>query len=300
MLTVYHFDGAPLPLPEGHRFPQEKYPRLRAALLEQGVLRPAELIPAPPATRQELLLAHTPAYVDGIMDGSVDAKIMRQIGLPWSPELARRSQQSVGGTLAAARVALREGIACHLGGGTHHALADAGMGFCVFNDIAVAALAIQNEGLARRIAVVDLDVHQGNGTAAILGGRADVFLLSIHGAKNYPFRKVPSTLDIDLPDGTGDAAYLAALREALPAVLAFRPQIIFYQAGVDPLEADRLGRLALTLNGLAQRDRAVIETARAAEIPLVLTMGGGYARPIDPTVEAHVQTYRILKQVWPG
>lgn len=298
MLTVYHFDGGSLPLPPGHRFPQEKYPRLRAALVDQGVLRPQELLPAPPATRADLLLAHTPAYVDGILDGSVDPRIMRQIGLPWSPDLAARSQVSVGGTIAAAHAALRDGIAGNLGGGTHHALAEAGMGFCVFNDIAVAALVLLRAGQVTRAAVVDLDVHQGNGTAAILGGRDDVFLLSIHGEKNYPFRKVPSTLDVDLPDGVGDAAYLDALRGAVPAVLNFRPEIIFFQAGVDPLEADRLGRLALSLNGLAQRDRLVIETARAAEIPLVLTMGGGYARPIDLTVEAHVQTYRILKQVW--
>lgn len=299
MLRVYHFDGTTLPLPANHRFPQEKYPRLRQALLDEGVLHARELIPSPPASRDDLLLAHTPAYVDSILDGSADAKMMRQIGLPWSPDLVQRSLVSVGGTLAAARAALHDGIAGNLGGGTHHASAGEGAGFCVFNDIAVAFLKLRAEGLIQRAAVVDLDVHQGNGTAAILGGRPDVFLLSIHGQKNYPFRKVPSTLDVDLPDGAGDDAYLSALRAALDTVLAFDPEIIFYQAGVDPLEADRLGRLSLSMTGLARRDRCVLETARAAEIPLALTMGGGYARPIDLTVQAHVQTYRILKSMWP-
>lgn len=300
MLHVYHFDGTTLPLPAGHRFPQEKYPRLRQALLDQGVLHPRELIPAPPASRKDLLLAHTAGYVDSILDGTADDKMMRQIGLPWSAGLVQRSLVSVGGTIAAAGSALHDGIAGNLGGGTHHASAGEGAGFCVFNDIAVAFLKLRAEGRLERAAVVDLDVHQGNGTAAILGGRPDVFLLSIHGQKNYPFRKVPSTLDIDLPDGAGDDAYLSALRGALDSVLAFDPGLIFYQAGVDPLEADRLGRLSLSMDGLARRDRLVIETARDAEIPLALTMGGGYARPIDLTVQAHVQTYRILKSLWPG
>lgn len=298
MLHVYHFDGTSLPLPEGHRFPHEKYPRLRQALVDQGVLHPREMLPSPPASRDDLLLAHTTGYVDSILDGTADPKMMRQIGLPWSTELVQRSLVSVGGTVAAGHAALQDGIAGNLGGGTHHACAGEGAGFCVFNDIAVAFLKLRAGGRIQRAAVVDLDVHQGNGTAAILGGRADVFLLSIHGQKNYPFRKVPSTLDIDLPDGAGDDAYLSALRGALDSVLAFDPELIFYQAGVDPLEADRLGRLSLSMDGLARRDRLVIETARNAEIPLALTMGGGYARPIDLTVQAHVQTYRILKNVW--
>ncbi len=299
MLSVYHINSHPIPLPENHRFPQEKYALLLQSLLADGVLRPQELLLAPHATRDELILAHTPAYVDSILDGTVDPKMMRQIGLPWSPALVQRSCASVGGTIAAGRDALRDGIACNLGGGTHHALANEGQGFCVFNDFAVAFLKLRAEGSIRRAAVIDLDVHQGNGTAGILGGRDDVFLLSIHGQKNYPFRKVPSTLDVDLPDGAGDEAYLDALDAALPAVLAFQPELIFYQAGVDPLDADRLGRLALSMNGLALRDRAVFHAARAAEIPLALTLGGGYARPIALTVQAHVQTYRILKQMFP-
>lgn len=298
MLIVYSTNHAPLPLPEGHRFPQTKYGRLREALLERGVLSPGEIHPAVPATREELLLAHTPGYVDGILDGTVDPRIIRQIGLPWSPELAARSMASVGGTICAAREALRSGFSGNLGGGTHHALADQGQGYCVFNDIAVATLLMLKEGLARRVAIVDLDVHQGNGNSAILGGREDVFIFSMHGQKNYPFRKVPSTLDINLPDGTGDEAYLDELRRALPQVLAFDPDLIFYQAGVDPLREDRLGRLSLTLTGLALRDRAVLEAARDAEIPLTLTMGGGYAVPIDLTVEGHVQTYRVVRSVY--
>lgn len=297
-MKIFYTDISPLPLPEGHRFPQAKYSRLREELLHQQILRPDELVPAVPATRDELLLAHTPAYVDGILTGSIDPKIIRQIGLPWSPELVKRSLASVGATLCAAREALQTGVACNLGGGTHHALADQGQGYCVFNDIAVATLLLLKEGQVQRTAIIDLDVHQGNGNAAILGPYPQVFVFSMHGQKNYPFRKVPSTLDIDLPDNTGDDAYLDQLQSALPRILSFHPDLIFYQAGVDPLAEDRLGRLDLSMLGLARRDRLVLETCRAAEIPLVLTMGGGYALPIERTVQGHVQTYRILKSIY--
>lgn len=295
-MHISYSDTYAVPLPEGHRFPMEKYRLLRDALVGEGVVAPGELHEAVPVHPAELLVAHSAEYVNRYCEGTVDAKINRRIGIPWSPAFVRRSLASVGGTLAAARAALERahawGLAGNLAGGTHHAFADRGEGYCVFNDIAVAALTLLEEGTVRRVAVVDLDVHQGNGTAAILGGDARCFTLSMHGRNNYPYTKIPSTIDVDLDDGTADAAYLSLLAGALPAVLSFAPDIIFYQAGVDPLGCDRLGRLALTHEGLMERDRMVLASARAADIPLVLTLGGGYAQPITETVRAHVNTYR--------
>lgn len=298
VVKIFYSDHYTVTLPPEHRFPMEKYARLRQALLAQNILIPEELFPSPPATRQQILRAHTAEYFDAVASGNLEARIIRQIGLPWSPELFERSLASVGGTLAASRQALVDRISGNLAGGTHHALAGEGMGYCVFNDLAVAALALLEEDKAARITIVDLDVHQGNGTAAILGNRKEVFLLSLHGAKNYPYRRTPSTLDIDLPDCSGDKEYLEALEEGLAAALAFGPQIVFYQAGVDPLNEDRLGRLSLSMQGLEQRDRRVLEECRARGIPVVLVMGGGYANPIELTVQAHVQTYRVAKQVY--
>jgi len=296
-MQVFYSDHCTFPLPPGHRFPAEKYRLLREALLHRGVLAPYELHPADPVPLEVLALAHTRAYIQAVLDGHLPPQIERQIGLPWSPELARRSLLSVGGTWQAAQVALREGIGGNLAGGTHHALADQGMGFCIFNDVAVTALALLEAGWVQRLAIVDLDVHQGNGTAAILAARPEVFTLSLHGEKNYPFRKVPSTLDIGLPDHCDDETYLAALREALTAVLAFRPQMVLYLAGADPLAADRLGRLDLSLAGLEQRDHMVLETCAAHDIPIVLVMAGGYAKPIELTVEAHLQTYMLAREI---
>jgi acetoin utilization deacetylase AcuC-like enzyme len=278
----------------------EKYRMLRDALLAEGVLRPDELYEAHPIDLPTLLRAHDGEYVRGFIDGTVDPRIVRRIGIPWSEAFVRRSLASVGGTVAAARAALAEGIAGNLAGGTHHAFIDRGEGYCVFNDIAVATLALLDEGKVRRVAVVDLDVHQGNGTAAILGDRREVFTLSIHARKNYPFEKVASTLDLAVEDGTGDDEYLALLGEALIRVLAFDPEIIFYQAGVDVLAADWLGRLSMTHDGVMRRDRMVIASALLHEIPIVLTLGGGYARPITETVRAHVGTYRAAKLVFEG
>ncbi|HVK38549.1 MAG TPA: histone deacetylase [Candidatus Kapabacteria bacterium] len=299
-MTVYYSDSYTVPLPPDHRFPMAKYRMLRDALLAEGVLDEADLHEAVPVDRDTLLLAHDAAYVDAFIDGTVDPAIVRRIGIPWSEAFVRRSLASTGGTLAAARAALREGIAGNLAGGTHHAFADRGEGYCVFNDIAVASLALLREGLVRRVGVVDLDVHQGNGTAAILGSDERVFTLSIHGRNNFPFTKVDSTLDVPVEDGIGDAEYLPLVEHALTRVLAFGPDIIFYQAGVDVLHTDALGRLRMTHDGVMARDRMVIDAALSLEIPIVLTLGGGYSKPIEETVRGHVGTYRAARAAMIG
>jgi acetoin utilization deacetylase AcuC-like enzyme len=286
---LFYCDHHPIPLPPGHRFPAEKYARLRALLAADGAF---DLEAAPLADAATIQLAHDGAYVRAILDGSAGERVMRRIGFPWSPELVRRTLASVGGTLAASRDAMTHGFGGNLAGGTHHAFRSEGSGFCVFNDLAVAILALRRDGLAARAAVIDLDVHQGDGTAAIFEDDPAVLTFSMHGANNFPFRKQRSRIDIALADGTDDAEYLRRLREALPEVLAFRPQAIFYQSGVDTLAGDRLGRLALTLDGLKRRDRLVIEASRG--IPLVITLGGGYAEPIERTAEAHASTFRAV------
>lgn len=275
-----------------------KYRMVRLALLRADVLRAEELHEPTLATREHVTLAHTPEYVDAIFNGTIDLRAMRRIGFPWSPALVTRSLASVGGALCAAEEAIRRGVSGNLAGGTHHALADAGEGYCVFNDLAVTTLYLLNKGLIRRAAIVDLDVHQGNGNSAILGARPDVFIFSMHGAKNYPFHKIPSTLDVELSDRTEDAEYLSRLQDALPKVLAFQPDIICYQAGVDPLREDTLGRLSLSLAGLAERDRIVLSACQRRGIPVLLALGGGYAKPIELTVAAHVGTYRVLKEIF--
>src|SRR5690606_19681622 len=298
-LHAWYSDHLAFPLPEGHRFPLAKYAAFRRLLLERGVLAPHEISPAPLATDDELLAAHDLAYLHAVVHGALDARELRRIGLPWSEALVARSRASVGGTLAAARHALAHGLGGNLAGGTHHAFAGAGAGYCVFNDIAVAIRALQREGRIRRALVVDLDVHQGDGTAAIFAGDGDVFTFSMHGARNFPFRKMRSHLDVELEDGTGDEAYLALLRDHLPLVIErAQPEIVFYQAGVDPLAADRLGRMRLSFEGLAARDAFVLGMAKRAGVPVVLTMGGGYAEPIEHTVEAHVGTWREARRLF--
>lgn len=286
---LFYCDHHPIPLPAGHKFPIEKYALLRGLLAGDGAYT---LEAAPLADSATIELAHDAAYVQAILDGSIDQRIMRRIGFPWSPELVRRTLASVGGTLAAARDAMADGFGGNLAGGTHHAFRGEGSGFCVFNDLAVSILALRRDGLAARAAVVDLDVHQGDGTASIFEGDPAVLTISVHGANNFPFRKQRSRIDIALPDGAGDAEYLRHLQQVLPQVGGFRPDVIFYQAGVDALAGDRLGRLALTLEGLQRRDRLVLEAARG--IPLVVTLGGGYAEPIERTVEAHANTFRAV------
>ena len=283
---LYYCDHYTIPLPPGHKFPIAKYAMLRALLAADGAY---DFIPAPFAGPADLELAHDPAYVQSILQGSVDNRVMRRIGFPWSPELVRRTLASVGGTVAAARDAMRCGFGGNLAGGTHHAFRHEGSGFCVFNDLAVAILALRRDGLAARAAVLDLDVHQGDGTAAIFENDPNVLTISMHGEHNFPFRKQRSRIDIALPDATADAEYLDCLEQVLPKMISYNPDIIFYQAGVDALASDRLGRLALTAGGLRQRDRMV--RAATACIPLVVTLGGGYADPIEETAKAHAATF---------
>ncbi len=299
-MTAFYSDTYTFPLPDGHRFPVEKYRLLREFLLKEQILEPEELREANPVTIETLLHAHTEEYVHSFFEGTTDRKIIRRIGLPWSKELVQRSLASVGGTLAAGRCALTEGIAGNLAGGTHHAFRDRGEGYCVFNDIAVAGCTLLQEKAIRRFAVIDLDVHQGNGTAAILQNESSAFTFSMHGKNNFPFHKVASTLDLDLDDNTGDEEYLSLLRHALPHVMSFNPDIIFYQAGVDVLAVDSLGKLALTHEGVKERDRLVISTVLERSIPLVLTLGGGYAKPIRETVRAYAGTWEIAKEVASG
>jgi acetoin utilization deacetylase AcuC-like enzyme len=270
-----------------------KYRLLRERLVAEGVLGAQELEESDVIDRPSLLLAHTPEYLDAVFSGTLSEPEQRRLGFSWSEALVARSRASVFGTVAAARAALRDGVAGNLAGGTHHAYPDRGTGFCVFNDIAVAARTLQREGLIDRALVVDLDVHQGDGTAAIFAGDESVFTFSMHGAKNFPFRKQRSSLDVELADGSGDSEYIAMLEEHLPAVLdRSRPDVLFFQAGVDPLEHDLLGRLKLTGAGLRMRDRIVASASRDRGIPLVLTLGGGYARPIALSVDAHLGTWR--------
>ena len=276
-----------------------KYPLLRAALLKEGVLAPEELLPAEPVALEALARVHTPRWLEAVLGGTLSEAEVRRLGFPWSEALVLRSRAAVGGTCAAASVALEEGFAGNLAGGTHHAFADHGEGFCVFNDIAVSIRALKAQGHLDRAAVVDLDVHQGNGTASVFADDASVFTFSMHGEHNFPFRKQRSSLDVGLADGTTDAAYLDALYRHLPHVLdAARPELVYYQAGVDPLAEDALGRLALTHSGLEARDRFVFESVRRRNVPLVVTLGGGYARPLASTIAAHVGTYRAARAVF--
>ena len=297
-MKIYYNDHVQVPLPPGHRFPMAKYGMLHRALLEEGVAAPRQLVASPALERAQLLTAHDPDYVEAFLAGTLDRRAMRRIGLPWSEVFVERVRTSMGGTVMAALSALDLGISGNLAGGTHHAHRDQGGGFCVFNDLAIAALSLIDAGDLRRVAIVDLDVHQGDGSATILKDTPEVFTLSLHGEKNYPFRKPPSDLDVGLPDGCDDATYLSALEQALESVWKHNPELILYQAGVDPLAEDSLGRMNLTLRGLGERDRMVLSQAHQRGIPVAMTLGGGYARPIEPTVEAYLQTYRIAAEIF--
>ena len=301
-----------VPLPEGHPFPMEKYRALRELLLVEGVLSPAEVRRSAPAPVDWLLRAHDPAYVERMLAGALPPDEVRRLGLPWSEALVARARAAVFGTVLAARAALVHGVAGNLAGGTHHAFFDRGEGYCLFNDVAV-AIAVLRAGdddggddaaaeptpaalVARRPFVLDLDVHQGNGTAAMFARDPSVFTLSIHSRTNYPLRKETSTLDVELEDGTGDDAYLALLDEHVPAALdRHAPDLVFYQAGVDTHASDRLGRLALTHAGLAERDRRVFAWLSARALPVAVTLGGGYGRPLADTVRAHAGTWRAAR-----
>jgi acetoin utilization deacetylase AcuC-like enzyme len=303
-MQAFYADHFVLPLPEGHSFPMGKYEKLRARVVAEcpGI----RMGPALPASDGELALAHTPRYVEAVAHGSLSAAEQREIGFPWSQRMAERARRSVGATISAARAALidGEGVAANLAGGTHHAQADKGSGYCVFNDAVVAARLMQAEWHRRhrqglRVAVIDLDVHQGNGTAAIFGDDDTVFTLSLHGAKNFPFRKQAGSLDVELPDGCNDDAYLTALDDALAELWRrARPGLVFYLAGADPHEDDRLGRLKLTSEGLAERDRRVFGACRERSIPVAVSMAGGYGRDIDTTVGVHLRTLQTAFESW--
>ena len=309
-MQVFSNDRFSIALPAGHRFPMPKYRLLRERV--EAELSGLRLQEADPATDGELALAHTPDYVTAVAEGTLSAAAQREIGFPWSERMVERSRRSVGATIAAARAALAEGVSAQLAGGTHHASADKGSGYCVFNDVAVAARLMQAEWHRRhrrllRVWVIDLDVHQGNGTAAIFRDDPTVFTLSLHGAKNFPFRKEPGDLDVELPDGCGDAEYLAALDAALAEAwrrqAAEPPGLAFYLAGADPHEGDRLGRLALTAAGLLERDRRVFQHLAAHQVPAAVTMAGGYGHDIGVTVGIQLDTVRAARaawQAWPG
>lgn len=304
-MQTFHSDRFVLPLPPGHRFPASKYADLRRRLSrDEG---PWQLTEAPAATDGELTLAHSCAYVAAVVQGSLDVQAQRRVGLPWSPALVERSRRSVGATIAAARAALADGVAVSLAGGTHHAHSGHGAGFCVFNDVAVAARLMQAErqrsaGSLLRVLVIDADVHQGDGTAAIFHDDPSVFTLSVHAARNYPFTKERSDLDVELPDACEDTAYLAALGRALDEAWSRHrtamPGLAFYLAGADPHEGDRLGRLKVSAQGLAARDRCVFAALRQRGIPVAVSMAGGYGRNLDDTVAIHVQTVRAAAASW--
>ena len=289
-------------LPEGHRFPMGKYELLRQRLAAE--LPQLQLQLAEPASDGELALVHTPSYIDAVAQGSLSDEAQREIGFPWSPGMVERARRSVGATISAARTAMKEGVAANLAGGTHHAYANKGGGFCVFNDVAVAARLLQAETArhqrkALQVAVIDLDVHQGNGTAHIFQTDGSVFTLSMHGAKNFPFRKESSDIDIELPDGCGDDNYLAQLHTALQQLeQRCQPGLVFYLAGADPHEGDRLGRLKLSFEGLRQRDQMVLQWAREKRIPLAMAMAGGYGKDIADTVQVQINTFALAYASW--
>jgi acetoin utilization deacetylase AcuC-like enzyme len=290
-VQIFYSDTFVLPLPPGHRFPMPKYAMLRERVAAAGLVPPERLRLPHAADDEELARAHDRGYIARAQAGELSAQEVRRIGFPWSPQMVERSRRSAGATVGACRAALAGEVGVNLAGGTHHAFADHGAGYCVFNDSAVAARAVQAEGRARRVAILDCDVHQGDGTAAILRGDDTIFTFSIHGARNFPFRKQQSDLDVELPDGTGDDAYLDALEDGVRRALELaRPDLAIYLAGADPYFDDRLGRLGLTKGGLAERDRVVFHYTRAAGVPLAITMAGGYARRIEDTVDIHFQT----------
>jgi acetoin utilization deacetylase AcuC-like enzyme len=297
-VKIFYHDHYVLPLPEGHRFPMPKYALLRQRVVDAELVLPDDIVAGPAATDEELARAHSPIYLQRVIDGQLSPKEIRRIGFPWSPGLVERSRRSVGSTIAACRSALSSGYGVNLAGGTHHAGLDYGQGYCVFNDSAVAARAMQAEGLANRLIIIDCDVHQGNGTADIFAGDPTVFTFSIHGARNFPFRKTPGDLDVALDDDADDAIYLDALEGGVRQALELaQADLAIYLAGADPYAGDRLGRLAVTKRGLAERDRFVLQACRRAGIPVAITMAGGYGRDIADTVDIHFQTVSIAAEM---
>ncbi len=303
-MRAFYSDQFVLPLPPGHRFPMAKYRLLRNQLSAE--IPGVHLEAAPAASDGELALVHTPSYIQAVANGMLSEAQQKEIGFPWTPAMVERSRRSTGATVMAARTALfgGQGLSANLAGGTHHAYADRGSGFCVFNDAAVAARLMQAEWGRKhkqplKVAIIDLDVHQGNGTARIFERDAQVFTLSMHGARNFPFDKETSDLDIELPDGCDDTTYLEALEQALAELDdRFQPGLVIYLAGADPHEGDRLGRLSLSFDGLEARDRRVFDWAWAKRIPLAFSMAGGYGKEMTDTVQAQVNTYRVAYAYW--
>jgi acetoin utilization deacetylase AcuC-like enzyme len=297
-VRAFYSDHFVLPLPDGHKFPMAKYSRLRERILQSGILPVSSLQEAPAASWDDVRLVHTDDYVEAVATGGLSREALRRIGFPWSPGMVERSRRSVGATIAAAGAAAVDAVAANLAGGTHHAFADRGEGFCVFNDVAIAARVLQRDGAASRIAVVDCDVHQGNGTAAIFRDDPTVFTFSMHGARNFPFRKETSDLDIAFEDRAGDDEYLAALEHHLDDVLSrYAPDFVFYLAGADPYEGDRLGRLGLTITGLRRRDEIVLESCHARRLPVAISMSGGYADDVEAIVRIHANTIAVAAAI---
>lgn len=292
-MRLFYCDHLEIPLPEGHKFPMTKYRLLRDKIAADGFW---QLEAAAPASIEAIKLAHDPEYVDSFINGTLSPAAIRRIGFPWSEGLVKRTLASAGGTLAATREAIDTGFGGTLAGGTHHAFRSEGSGFCVFNDVAIAIYSLRAQSQANRFAVIDLDVHQGDGTAHFFEHDPDVLTISLHGKNNFPFRKQRSKIDVELPDQTGDEEYLRALESVLPRVVEFDSEIVFYLSGVDTLASDVLGRLALTPAGLEARDRRVIVACR--RFPLVITLGGGYSKPIELTAEAHANTFRVAAELY--
>lgn len=293
--TLFYTDQYVIALPEGHKFPMGKYRMAREMLERDGVFR---FEAARLAEISDIEMVHEAAYVGQFISGELPAAAIRKIGFPWSEALVKRTLASVGGTLAATNEALLHGWGGTLAGGTHHAFTAEGSGFCVFNDIAIAIAKLRSERRIRRAVVIDLDVHQGDGTAAIFQNEPEVMTLSVHCKSNFPLRKQKSTIDVELEAGVGDDEYLETLGDVLPQVWAFEPEIVFYQAGVDGLKSDRLGHLKLTHEGLKERDRMVMSAGRERGLPVVITMGGGYSDPVELAAEAHANTFRMAHEVW--
>ena len=290
-MKIYYTDTFTIPLPENHSFPVTKYALLREKITAAGIIDPGDLRIPEPAGDDEILRAHDPEYWQRLQNGELTPKEIRRVGLPWSPEIVIRARHSAGATIAACRAALEEGVAVNLGGGTHHAFSNRGQGFCWLNDTVIAARAMQAENRAGRIVIVDCDVHQGNGTAAILANDSTIFTFSIHGENNFPFHKETSDLDVALKDGCGDDKYLAALDTGLSkSFKGIEADLVIYLAGSDPYEDDRYGRMSLTKAGLAARDHLVFQRANDAGLPVAVTMAGGYARLVDDTVDINFQT----------
>jgi acetoin utilization deacetylase AcuC-like enzyme len=295
-MKVFYSDHLLVPLPTGHRFPMPKYARLHQCVAEAH-LPGSELTISAPASDEQLLRVHTHEYLRRFFGGELTEREMRRIGFPWSSELVVRTRYAIGGTIDACRAALSDGLAINLAGGTHHAYPDHGEGYCVLNDVAVASRAMQAERRADRVVILDCDVHQGNGTALIFADDPTVFTFSVHGAKNFPFHKEKSDLDIALPDGSGDEAFLEAVRFGVTrAVELAEADLAIYIAGADPFAGDRLGRLAMSKAGLEERDRWVLEHCYQRGLPVAVVMGGGYAREVEDVVEIHLQTVRQAVQ----